>query len=55
MKRRAKTGVLVAVGAVALVLIVRPEARATHQPADKINVSASIVEVMQTQMGLRKL
>jgi len=52
MRRRAKTGVLVAVGAVALVLIARPEARATHQPADKINVSASIVEVMQTQMGL---
>ena len=51
MKRRAKTGVLVAVGAVALVLIARPEARATHQPADKINVSASIVEVMQTQVG----
>ena len=52
MRRKAKTGVLVAVGAVALVLIARPEARATHQPADKINVSASIVEVMQTQMGL---
>jgi len=51
MRRRAKTGVLVAVGAVALVLIARPEARATHQPADKINVSASIVEVMQTQVG----
>ena len=52
MRRKAKTGVLVAVGAVALVLIARPEARATHQPADKINVSASIVEVMQTQAVL---
>src|SRR5213592_76417 len=52
MRRRVKIGVLVAAGAVALVLMAPPKARATHQPADKINVSASTVEVMQTQAGL---
>jgi len=51
-RRRAKIGVLVTAGAVALVLMAPPKARATHQPADKINVSASTVEVMQTQAGL---
>ncbi len=50
--RRAKTRALVAAGVVVLGLMAPPEARATHQPADKVNVSASTVELMQTQVGL---
>ena len=48
--RTAKTLVFVASGA-AFALMAVPQARATHEPADKINVSASTVEVMQTQVG----
>src|SRR5438046_1948940 len=50
--RCANTRALVAAGVVFLVLMAPPEARATHQPADKVNVSASSVGVMQTQVGL---
>ena len=50
--RSAKTRALVAAGVVVLVLMAPPESSATHQPADKVNVSASTVEVMQTQVGL---
>src|SRR5919198_1188424 len=50
--RTAKTLALVVAGGAALTLTSPPQARATHEPADKINVSASTVEVMQTQVGL---
>ena len=43
-----KTLALVAAGTAALALVAPSQARATHEPADKIQVSASTIEVMNT-------
>jgi hypothetical protein len=49
---RALSSIRMAVVAGLALLFLVQQAGATHQPADKIHVSASIVEVMQAQVGV---